>query len=115
VSDIRARVFARLDAGVAVVVSIGGAVGAIGMAVGLLRFAGRTHFGCWLWMWMKEGWRSGTSGYLKSGSLSPGESRSAGQNSSASPMNDESAGPRADRCLWPVGGQRWPVGNDAIG
>lgn len=45
---IRTRVVACLDAGVAVVVAVGGAVGAIGMAVGLLRFAGRTHFGCWM-------------------------------------------------------------------
>lgn len=40
---IRTRVVASLDAGVALKVAIGVAVGAIGMAVGLLRFASGTH------------------------------------------------------------------------
>lgn len=68
------RVVACLDAGEALV-AIGGAVGAIGMAVGLFRFAGRTHFGSWMWMWMEEGRVVGASGYLKYGTLSLSESR----------------------------------------
>ena len=40
---VRTRVVASLDAGVALKVAISVAVGAIGMAVGLLRFASGTH------------------------------------------------------------------------
>ena len=55
---VRTRVVACLDASEALVTAIGGAVGAIGMAIGLLRFAGRTHSERWMWMWMKKvgGW-----------------------------------------------------------
>ena len=95
---VRTRVVACLDAGEALVaaITISGAVGAIGMTVGLFGFAGGTHFERRLWMWMKEDWRMGISGYLKSGSLSPGESRKCRSKIFCLPMMMKAQGREAD-------------------
>jgi hypothetical protein len=66
------------------------------MAVGLLRFAGGTHCKRWMWMWMNEDWRLGTSGYLKSGSLSLGESRKCRSKFFCLPMMMNAQGREAD-------------------